>query len=193
MEWTVDFAPAVDKTQVKLIRDTLEAKLQAETGNYGEAARILWELLVELRHAGERHWECVTMIHLGNVYRALRWSIAQALLEDALKLARSLKFSLAKMMALTQLGEMHCHWGKFRESLVLFEEALETPEAELPNQQRLILLDMAVAYEGLDEITAARELVEKAVAIGRRIGGPEIREDVAHLDRLRDLEQRHSG
>ena len=188
MEWSVDFTPAIDKAQVRLIRDTLEAKLKAEHGDFGDAARILWELLIELRHSGEKHWECITMVHMGKVYRSLRWAIAQKLLEDALKLAESLDFTLAKMMALTELGEMHCHWGKFKRSLELFSEALSQPESKLPEHRRLVLLEMAIAYEGLDDLKACRMLVEEAVEIDRLIGHPDIEEDLEHLERLKETD-----
>lgn len=72
MDWSVDLTSSVDKDELRFIRETLEAKLKAEAGQYGEAARILWELLVQLRHDKNRRWECMTMVNMGKVYRALR-------------------------------------------------------------------------------------------------------------------------
>jgi len=54
------------------------------------------------------------------------------------------------MMALVELGEIKCQWGQFTESLSLFEEAAKLlPEGDL-EARRSVLLDMTVAYEGLD-------------------------------------------
>lgn len=184
MEWAVDFIPSVEKDEVKLIRDTLEAKLKAEAGQYGEAARILWELLVQLRHNKNRRWECLTMVHMGKVYRALRWSIALSLFEDALELAESLDFSEAKLMALTELGEMKCHWGQFEDSLELFDKAFELLEDSDLKNRRILLLNKVIAYEGLDEIDRCQELLEEVLEIDRTIGCEDMEEDLAHYRRL---------
>ncbi len=185
MDWSVDFTSSVDKGELKLIRETLEARLKAEGGQYGEAARILWELLVQLRHEKNRHWECITMVHMGKVYRALRWSIAQSLFEDALALAEELSFTQAQMTALAELGEMKCQWGQFEDSLELLRKALAlVPDGDLPNR-RLVLLDMVIAYEGLDDIAQCRSLLEEVLEIDRRTGTEELAEDLAHFRRLR--------
>ncbi|HOT12953.1 MAG TPA: hypothetical protein PK710_24440, partial [Polyangiaceae bacterium] len=67
MDWSVELSSSVDKEELKWVRETLEAKLKAESGQYGEAARILWELLVQIRHTKNSRWECLTMIHMGKV------------------------------------------------------------------------------------------------------------------------------
>ena len=185
MDWSVDLTTSVDKGELKLIRETLEAKLKAEAGQYGEAARILWELLIQLRHDKNRRWECITMVHMGKVYRALRWSIAVSLFEDALELAEELSFNEAKMMALAELGEMKCHWGQFDDSLELFQKAFElVPEGDLANR-RMVMLDMVIAYEGLDDHDRCRELLSEVIEIDKVIGREELAEDLAHLKRLR--------
>lgn len=185
MDWSVDLSSSVDKDELKLIRDTLEAKLKAEAGQYGEAARILWELLVQLRHDKNRKWECITMVHMGKVYRALRWSIAVSLFEDALELAEELSFDEAKMMALAELGEMKCHWGQFEDSLELFHKALALVTEGDFASRRHILLDMVIAHEGLDNIPRCHELLEEVIEMDKVIGREEMEEDLAHQRRLR--------
>lgn len=186
MEWAVDFLPSVGNDDVRLIRDTLEAKLKAESGQYGEAARILWEILVQVRHAKNRRWECITMVHMGKVYRALRWSIAVQLFEDCLELAESIRFDRAKAMCLAELGEMKCHWGQFEESLDLFDKALSLVEEGDLESRRMIILNKVVAYEGLDDLERCRELLQQALDIDRKIGCSDIEEDMAHLSRITD-------
>ncbi len=145
MDWVVDFVASVDPDSVRLIRETLEAKLKAEAGQYGEAARVLWELLVQVRHAKDRQWECITMVHMGKVYRALRWRIAEQLFEDGLELADEIQFTRAKMMCLAELGEMKCQWGQFDDALDLFSKAMVLLEEGDMESRRLLMLDMVVA------------------------------------------------
>ncbi|MCU0693327.1 MAG: hypothetical protein MUF54_18205 [Polyangiaceae bacterium] len=185
MDWSVDLTSSVEKGELKLIQETLEAKLKAEAGQYGEAARILWELLVQLRHDKHQRWECITMVHMGKVYRALRWSIAVSLFEDALELAEALSFDEAKMIALAELGEMKCQWGQFEDSLALLQKAIVlVPEGDLASR-RLILLDMVIAYEGLDNMERCHTLLAEVIEIDKHIGKEELGEDLAHLRRLR--------
>jgi tetratricopeptide (TPR) repeat protein len=185
MDWSVDLTSSVDKDELKFIRETLEAKLKAEAGQYGEAARILWELLVQLRHDKNRRWECMTMVNMGKVYRALRWSIAVSLFEDALELAEELSFNEVKMIALAELGEMKCQWGQFEDSLELLQKALAlVPKEDIVNR-RLVLLDMVIAYEGMDAIPRCREILQEVIEIDKVVGGvEELGEDQAHLCRL---------
>jgi hypothetical protein len=184
MDWAVDFMSSVDRGDMKILRETLEAKQKADGGQYGEAARILWELLVQVRHSKHRKWECITMVHLGKVYRALRWSIAQSLFEDARELATELDLPRVKMMALVELGEMTCQWGKLEEALELLQQALTMVDDGDQRSRRIILLDLAVACEGLGELERCRELLLEAVAIDRVIDSAEIEEDRAHLSRI---------
>jgi tetratricopeptide (TPR) repeat protein len=186
MDWTVEFAPSLDKEDIKCIRETLEAKLKTESGHYGEAARVLWELLVQLRHEKKRMWECITMIHLAKVYRTLRGSIAIHLLEDALELAQALQFKQAKLMALGELGEISCLWGKFEKSLELFTQAFDLLEADDAKNKRLLLLDMAIAYEGLNQLPRAKALLDEVVALHHQLelSPQEVEDDQSHLNRI---------
>ena len=184
MDWAVEFISSVGKDDVRIIRDTLEAKLKAESGQYGEAARILWELLVQVRHAKQQKWECITMVHMGKVYRALRWRIAEQLFEDALQLAESIQFIQAKMMCLAELGEMKCQWGQFDEALDLFSRAMALIDEGDMESRRLVMLDMVVAHEGLDDLERCRELLNEVLIIDRKIGCEDVEEDMDHLDRI---------
>jgi tetratricopeptide (TPR) repeat protein len=184
MDWSVELSSSVDKEELKWVRETLEAKLKAESGQYGEAARILWELLVQIRHTKNSRWECLTMIHMGKVYRALRWSIAVSLFEDALELAEAVSYWEGKLLCFGELGEMKCQWGQFEDSLELLRKALSlVQEGELATR-RLVLLDMVMAYEGLDDLTQCRCLLQEVIEIDRVIGSEELAEDMAHLHRL---------
>jgi len=184
MDWAVDFISSVEKDDVRIIRDTLEAKLKAESGQYGEAARILWELLVQMRHGRKQQWECITMVHMGKVYRALRWRIAEQLFEDALQLAESIGFVKAKVMCLAELGEMKCQWGQFDEALDLFSRSLALVDEADMEARRLLMLDTVVAYEGLDDLERCRDILNEVLVIDRKIGCEDVEEDMAHLDRI---------
>jgi tetratricopeptide (TPR) repeat protein len=184
MDWAVEFVTSVDRDTVRFIRVTLEAKLKSETGNYGEAARMLWELLIEARHDKKRDWECITLVHMAKVYRVLRWSIASKLLADALQLSESLDFKLAKAMALAETGEMKCQWGKFDESLELFGKALELVDPTDAAGRRSILLDTAIAHEGLDHLERCREILREVLLIDQELAPPDKDEDVDHLKRI---------
>jgi tetratricopeptide (TPR) repeat protein len=124
------------------------------------------------------------MVHMGKVYRALRWSIAMSLFEDALELADAIDFPQAKMMALCEIGEMKCHWGQFEESLELFKKAFDLLEEGDLKSRRIILLDMVIAHEGLDDMARCRELLEEVLEIDKTIGCEEVEEDRAHYRRL---------
>ena len=187
MEWALEFVSTVDKENAKFIRETMEAKAKADTGNYGEAARILWELLIQVRHIGNRDWECMTMVHMGKVYRALRWTIAVNLFEDSIELADRLGFNLAKMMALAELGELRCQWGQFSESLELLSKALSLNEEDKLEYRRDILLDMAVAHEGMDNMEMCLKLLEEVVAIDEQLHSEDIQENLDHLERIRKI------
>lgn len=184
MDWAVDFVSNMDRENVKLIRETLEAKVKSESGEYGDAARILWELLIQVRHAKNQEWECMTMVHMGKVYRALRWSIAVQLFEQALELAETIGFTQAKMMALVELGELKCNWGQFEESLALFRQALSLADVGDLDSRRIILLNIVVAYEGLDELETCRMLLQEVIEIDRKIDCDDMDEDLAHRDRI---------
>jgi tetratricopeptide (TPR) repeat protein len=187
MEWALEFISNIDKENTKFLRETMEAKVKAEAGQYGEAARVLWELLIQVRHARERRWECMTMVHLGRVYRALRWTIAVNLLEDAVELADELTFDLAKMMALAELGELKCQWGQFRDSLELLSAALELNEEENLEYRRDILIDMVIAHEGLEDFDECEKLLEEIVVIAKRIKSVDLQDDIEHLERIRKI------
>lgn len=184
MEWAVDFVTAPNKEDVRLIRDTLEAKLKADSGQYGEAARALWELLVQVRHARNRPWECMTLVHMGKVYRVLRWSIAVKLFEEALEVAEREGVTRAQMMAIAELGEMKCSWGQFEESLGLLRRALALAEEGDLASRRELLLDMVVAYEGLDDMARCKALLEEVLALDKVLEPDEIEDDMDHYRRI---------
>ncbi|MFH1132457.1 MAG: hypothetical protein V1754_14065 [Pseudomonadota bacterium] len=185
MDWAVDFVSNVDTENVNLMRETLEAKLKAESGQYGEAARILWELLVQVRHAKKNQWECITMVHLGKVYKALRWKIAMQLFEQALELSETIEFPRAKMMALDEIGEMECNWGHFVEAIELFQKSLSLVERGDLESKRSILLNMIIAYEGLDDLQRCRTFLEEVLQIDETIDSAEMDEDKSHLERIK--------
>ncbi len=188
MDWAVEFLAddikADVKENVRLIRDTLEAKLKADSGQHSEAARILWELLVQLRRAKNRRAENITLVHMGKVYRVLRLSIAVQLFEEALELADAIHFDRARMMALVELGELDCLRDQFTEALERFGRALALVLSGDQECQRVVLLDMVIAHEGLDELERARELLQEVIAIDRRIGSDNVDEHLAQLSRI---------
>ena len=184
MEWAVEFASAKTEDNERFLRETLEAKSRADRGHYGEAARILWELLVQVRQR-DPQWECMTMVHMGKVYRALRWRIAVQLFEDAVDLADRIGLDAAKMIALAELGELKCQWGQFKESLDLLDRAMKLLAEDDLRGRRFILLDMTVAYEGLNHLERCESLLNDVVEIDRRIGTEEIEDDLDHLERIR--------
>lgn len=188
MDWAVEFVSTMNRENAKFIRETLDAKARTDTGNHNDAARILWELYVQVRHIRDRHWECMTMVHIGKVYRSLRWNIAVQLLEDAIDLAKEIDFSIARMMALVELGEIKCQWGQFTESLALFEEAFGLLSDGDLEARRSVLLDMTVAYEGLNELKKCEELLTEVIEIDLKSNCDDIQDDIDHLDRIRTID-----
>ena len=185
MDWAVDFVSEVNEEDVSLMRETLEAKLKADSGQYGEAARILWELLIQVRHAKRQRWECITMIHMGKVYKALRWRIAVQLFEEALELSERIGFQRATLMVLAELGELECNWGHFREALDLFAKALPLVDPGDLEMRRALLLDQVMAHEGLDLLDVCRELLQEVLHLDDKIDHEDADEDRAHLQRIR--------
>ncbi len=185
MEWAVDWSARMDAADVEHMRETLEAKLKAESGRHEEAARILWELLVQVRHSKRPRWECITMIHLGKVYRSLRWRTANQLLDEALAMAESISFDLGRVFALAELGRLESDWGNFRKALELFAQALPLLEPTDKERRRALLLSQVRALEGLDELSRCRELMTEVLHIDDAMGHPNGAEDRAHLQRIR--------
>lgn len=184
MDWAVDFKQPASRDDLKLVRETLDAKHQADLGHHLEAARILWELSIGARHRGERNWECMTLVHLGKVYRTLRWAVAVKLYELAAKLAGSIRFDKARMMALNDLGEMRCSWGQLEEAIVDLEKSLELVESDDLQAKRDVMLNLAVAHEGVSHYDTCRELLEEVVRLDRELGHPDLEDDREHLEEI---------
>ena len=201
MNWAIDFIETASRDRLPMVRETLDARHQASLGHHAEAARILWELTVHARHASDRSWECITQVHLGKVYRVLRWSIAVKLLDQALATAREMGFDRAAMMALNELGEIRCSWGELAEAVVLLEEALDLVEQHDLTSRRDVLLNLEVAHEGLGNAVACQELLEKVVELDRQLDHADLTEDLEHLavverrasEASLDLQQRESA
>lgn len=184
MDWAIDFVSDVSKADVELMRETLDAKLKADSGQYGEAARILWELLLMVRHDKRHRWECITMIHMGKVYKALRWRIAVQLFEEALELSEKIGMERATLMALAELGEMECTWGHFTEALELFDRAVALLDPADLETRRSLLLDRTLAHEGLNELEQCAVLLHEVLALDDELDHPDVDEDRSHLERL---------
>lgn len=181
MDWAVDFKESASKDDLKLVRETLDAKHQADLGHHVEAARILWEIAIGARHRGEKHWECMTLVHMGKVYRTLRWAVAVQIFELAADLAGAIGFDRARMMALNDLGEMRCSWGQLEEAIVDLEKSLELIGPDDLQSKRDATLNLAVAHEGVEHYRECRGLLEEVVRLDRELGHPELEDDREHL------------
>jgi hypothetical protein len=184
MDWAVDFVSSPSRDDLRAVRETVEAKVKHDQGQYGEAARILWELLIQVRRAKNKHWECVTMFHMAKVYRVLRGSIAVHFFDEAIEMSRACQFNLGTMIALAEYGECKCMWGRFKEALDLFEEALSLVEPEDPASRRQILLNMAIAHEGLGELPRCKTLLEEVLKIDKTLQPDDMTDDLDHYQRL---------
>jgi tetratricopeptide (TPR) repeat protein len=182
VDWAVDFKQPASKDDLKLVRDTLDAKRQSELGHHVEAARILWEIAIGARHRGEKTWECMTLVHMGKVYRTLRWAVAVQLYELAAELAGSIGFDRARMMALNDLGEMRCSWGQLEEAIADLEKSLELIEPDDLQSKRDATLNLAVAHEGVEHYQDCRRLLEEVIRLDRELGHPDLQDDREHLD-----------
>ncbi|MBW1688199.1 MAG: tetratricopeptide repeat protein [Deltaproteobacteria bacterium] len=183
MEWNIDFEENLNEDQRRWTKQTLRAQLFSEEGRYGEAAQELWETLTEARHAKDRRWECITLAHQGSVYRNIRNGICQKLLEEALALSEEIDFTPGKLIALTELGETACLWGKLDKADAMLERALSLVEPGRERDRRAVLLRLAMAREARGEIEKAKSLVDEALLIDRGLGIPD-KEDREHRERL---------
>jgi len=181
MDWSVDFKESASKDDLKLVRDTLDAKHQSELGQHVEAARILWEIAIGARHRGDKIWECMTLVHMGKVYRILRWAVAVQLYELAADLAGSIGFDRARMVALNDLGEMRCSWGQLDEAIADFEKCLELIGPDDLQSKRDVTLNLAVAHEGVEHYQDCRRLLEEVVRLDQQLGHPDLDDDREHL------------
>ncbi len=185
MEWAVDFSATVSATDVEQMRETLEAKLKAESGQPEEAARILWELLVQVRHFKQSRWECITMIHLAKVYKTLRWRTAHQLLEAAHELAESISFVQGRMLALAELGCLESDWAHFDQALAHFDTALPLVEPGDLERRRALLLAQVTAHEGLNQLERSRELMAEILHLDDELDHADSSADRARLQRIR--------
>jgi tetratricopeptide (TPR) repeat protein len=183
MEWNIDFEDSLNDDRRRWTKQTLKAQLLCEEGRYGEAAQELWEVLTEARHAGDKRWECITLAHQGSVYRNIRNGICQKLLEQALDLSEELGFTPARLIALTELGETACLWGKLDKAQSMLEQALSLVEPGRERDRRAVLLRLAMAREAQGEIDKAKALVDEVLLIDRGLGISSI-EDREHRERL---------
>ncbi len=183
MEWNVDFETSLNEDRRRWTKQTLKAQVFLEQGHYADAAQQLWEVLTEARHAKDRRWECITLAHQGSVYRYIRNGICQKLLEEALELSEELDFVPAKLIALTELGETACLWGKLDKAREMLEQALSLVEPGREQDRRAVLLRLAMAYEGKGEVETAKSLLDEVLQIDARLGIPD-HEDREHRQRL---------
>ncbi len=181
MDWDIDFSETVSRDHLQLVKETLDAKHQAELGNYDDAARILWELLVETKDRGETAWECITTVHMGKVYRFLRWGIAVKLYEQAIKMAESIEFNKAKMMALNDLGEMRCSWGELEVSIQLLKQSLALVQPDDLKARRDILVNLSIAHEELGHLPTCKKILKELIQLDKELGHQGLSEDQEHL------------
>ena len=188
MEWNIDFEENLNENQRRWTKQTLRAQLLSEDGRYGEAAQELWETLTEARHANDKRWECITLAHQGSVYRNIRNGICQKLLEEALALSEEIDFTPGTLIALTELGETACLWGKLDKAQNMLERALSLVEPGRERDRRAVLLRLAMAREARGEIEKAKSLVDEALLIDRGLGISD-NEDREHRERLNDTSE----
>ena len=183
MIWKVDFQKTFDKDRIRWIKETLRAQNLHESQKHGEAVGVLWEILIETRHALDPEWECATMVHMSYIYRVIRGQIAVKLLEQALKLADDIGFSLGKMMALNELGAIECLWGKLDKAEGALAQALDLVRPNDEDSRRQILINLSIVYEGKGEKGKLRDTLEEVIAIDGKLGLPDA-EDREHLERI---------
>ena len=183
MDWNVDFEESLNEERQRWTRQTLKAQVLFEQRQYGKAAEELWEVLTEARHAKDRRWECITLAHQGRVYRHIRNGICQKLLEDALELGKELDFAPGKLIALGELGETACLWGKLDKAQQMLEEALSLVDPAREKDRRPVLLRLAMACEGQGEVDRAKSILDEVLQIDSRLGIPDD-EDREHRQRL---------
>jgi len=183
MEWNIDFEDDLTEEHRQWMKQTLKAQLLMEEGRYGDAAQELWEVLTEARASRDRRWECITLAHQGSVYRNIRNGICQKLLEQALDLSEAIDFSPGKLIALTELGETACLWGKLEKAERMLEEALSLVEPGRDRDRRAVLLRLAMASEAQGDLDKARSLLDEVLRIDAKLRIPS-NEDREHRERL---------
>lgn len=124
------------------------------------------------------------MIHMGKVYKAIRWRISVQLFEEALELSETIGMERGRLMALAELGEMECTWGHFNEALELFERAWALLDPADLETRRSLLLVRTLAQEGLGMLDACAELLTEVLELDEELEHPDIDEDRDHLERI---------
>jgi len=183
MEWNIDFEDSLNEERRRWTKQTLKAQLLLEEKRYGDAAQELWEVLTEARASKDRRWECVTLAHQGSVYRNIRNGICQKLLEQALELSEEIDFNPGRLIALTELGETACLWGKLDKAQSMLERALSLVEPGRERDRRAVLLRLAMASEAQGDVDKARSLLDEVLLIDARLRIPS-NEDREHRERL---------
>ena len=183
MEWNIDFEDNLNEERRRWTKQTLKAQLLLEEKRYGDAAQELWEVLTEARASKDKRWECITLAHQGSVYRNIRNGICQKLLEQALELSEEIDFDAARLIALTELGETACLWGKLDKSQSMLEEALSLVEPGRERDRRAVLLRLAMASEAQGDVERAKSILDEVLLIDRKLRIPSD-EDREHRERL---------
>jgi len=183
MEWNIDFEQDLNEDHRRWTKQTLKAQLFLEERRYGEAAQELWEVLTEARASKDKRWECITLAHQGSVYRNIRNGICQKLLEQALELSEEIDFKPARLIALTELGETSCLWGKLDKAEGMLNEALSLVEPERERDRRAVLLRLAMANEAKGNVEKAKLILDEVLVIDGRLGIV-CNEDREHRERL---------
>ena len=192
MDWNIDFETDLNKDHQRWAKQTLKAQVLYEERKYETAAQELWEVLIEARHAKDRRWECITLAHQGKVYRHIRNGICQKLLEEALNLSKELDFAPAKLIAIGELGETACLWGKLDKAREMLEEALSMVDPERGRDRRAVLLRLAMAYEGKGDIEKAKSNLDEVLVIDNKLEIPD-GEDREHRERLNGMAEPVKG
>lgn len=160
----------------KLLASALggQGTARAELGQLELASSLLHRSVELWQQAGNRQWEVVTRIRLGNVHtRAHRFRDARVQYELALKLAKTARYRREEAMALGNLGHLLDRMGMEREAMRCFGEA-QSKFQELADRDAVakVLKGRAEVALELGEIEMARSSAEQGVEIVEGLRSP---------------------
>lgn len=166
MNWAIPLEVGFPNPAPELMDLAKEARELSDTGRYGAALEILWNLLIPARRAGDEARQAFLYIHMGHVYRHWMWDVAKKFYGEGMNAARSCGYTMAELVACCSMGELFQAWGEPQRAMGQFERSLELALAEGDAAiQHLVLLEMAACCKAKGERAREEALLRRAEAI----------------------------
>jgi hypothetical protein len=161
MNWELQLAAALGPGDESLLSAAREVRERRESGRYGPALAILWDLLLKARAQGSQERVAFVYVHMGKVYGNWMAHVAFRYFRDALDLAREAGIPQVELVSRHAIAGLYRAWNEPEKALPHLEKSLEVARASSGLWcRRDVLVDLIECLEAVGETRRRRELVE---------------------------------